>query len=106
MNLFKNCEKVRVMTSSKKIKARDLTGIVKDFIYERSLKSLNDIEAADLILSYVERHITRKELEMEYGYEDYTIHKYLQEDKKVQICCGFPMYLEKLAQALNNNDYS
>jgi hypothetical protein len=43
------------------------------------LKSLNDIEAADLILSYIDRPLTRKELEMdEYGgYEDYTIHGYL-----------------------------
>jgi|LauGreDrversion4_2_1035121.scaffolds.fasta_scaffold604605_1 hypothetical protein len=76
-NLFQNCEMVKVIITSKKSKSKELTSIKNKQFIERTLRSLNDIEAADLILSYVDRPITRKELEMELGYEDFTIHRYL-----------------------------
>ena len=75
-NLFQNCEHVKVIITSKKSKAKELTSISNKLFVERNLKCLNEIEAADLILSYVDRPITRTELEM-YGYEDHTIHKFL-----------------------------
>jgi len=63
-NLFNQCSKLKIIiTTKKEIRAKEFKNI-KDNIFVRKLKPLNDIEAVDLILSHVLSHrsISNEEL--------------------------------------------
>jgi len=65
------------------------------------MKSLNDMESADMILSLVERKLTYDEFNLPPN--KLSIHDVLQNEESLSKCCGFPFYLNKLAQLIELN---